>query len=63
MPYGLNVTVPAMLIEHMAFFSWVELIITGLAFAYIARNNPEIIFDYKPGNEKKMNAGKVTVPA
>jgi len=48
MPYGLNVTVPAMLIDHMGFFSWVELIVTGLGFAYIALNNPSVIFDYKP---------------
>ncbi|MFZ2073159.1 MAG: energy-coupling factor ABC transporter permease, partial [Methanoregula sp.] len=47
MPYGLNVTMPAMLIEHMVFFSWVELIVTGLAFAYIAKNSPEVIFNYK----------------
>jgi cobalt/nickel transport system permease protein len=63
MPYGLNVTVPAMLIEHAVFFSWVELIITGLAFAYIARNNPEIIFDYKSGNDRKTNASRGPVPA
>ena len=53
MPYGLNVTIPAMLIDHMCFFSFVEAIVTGLAFAYIARNSPEVIFDYKPENDKK----------
>jgi cobalt/nickel transport system permease protein len=58
MPYGLNVTIPAMLIEHMIFFSFVEAIVTALAFSYIARNSPEIIFDYKPENEKKTDAGK-----
>jgi len=58
MPYGLNVTIPAMLIEHMVFFSFVEAIVTALAFAYIARNSPEIIFDYKQENEKKTDAGK-----
>jgi cobalt/nickel transport system permease protein len=63
MPYGLNVTLPAMLIEHIGFFSWVELIITGLAFAYIARNSPDIIFDYKSGSDKKMSASRGTVPA
>jgi cobalt/nickel transport system permease protein len=47
MPYGLNVTVPAMLIDHFGFFCWVELIVTGLAFAYIAKNSPDIIFNYK----------------
>jgi|SRR5208337_299470 len=58
MPYGLNVTVPAMLIEHMMFFSFVEAIVTALAFAYIARNSPEIIFDYKPENDTKASAGQ-----
>ena len=53
MPYGLNVTIPAMLIDHMCFFSFVEAIVTGLAFAYIARNSPEVIFDYKPENDKE----------
>jgi len=62
MPYGLNVTMPAMLGEHMLFFSFVEAIITGIAFAYIAANSPEIIFDYKPA---QMEAGKKagSVPA
>jgi len=53
MPYGLNVTIPAMLIDHMGFFSWVELIVTGLGFAYIAKNSPEVIFDYKSTADKK----------
>jgi len=48
MPYGLNVTVPAMLGEHMLFFSPVEAIVTALGFAYIARNDASVIFDYKP---------------
>ena len=53
MPYGLNITVPAMAIDHFGFFCWVELIVTGLGFAYIAKNSPEVIFDYKPKTEKK----------
>jgi cobalt/nickel transport system permease protein len=52
MQYGLNVTVPAMLFEHFVFFCWVELIVTGFAFAYIARNSPDIIFNYKSEIEK-----------
>ena len=63
MPYGLNVTIPAMLLDHMLFFSIVELIVTGLAFAYIARNNPEVIFDYKPENDKKTDASRGAAPA
>jgi len=53
MPYGLAITVPAMLFEHMVFFSFVEAIITALAFAYISRNGPEIIFDYEPEQGRK----------
>jgi len=52
-----------MLLDHMLFFSIVELIVTALAFAYIARNNPEVIFDYKPGDEKKTDASRGTAPA
>ena len=63
MPYGLNITMPAMLLSHMLFFSIVEAVITGVAFAYIARNSPEIIYDYKPvDKEKVLKAGSpVTV--
>jgi cobalt/nickel transport system permease protein len=57
MPYGLNVTVPAMLISHCCFFSIVEAIITAVAFAYIARNDPTIIFDY---NAKEVEDEKVS---
>jgi len=56
MPYGLNVTVPAMLFEHMALFSFIEALITLLAFVYITRNSPEIIFDYVPPEKKKLEA-------
>ena len=57
MPYGLNVTVPAMLIDHFGFFCWVEAIVTGLAFAYIAKNNPEVIFNYKSEIENEYRNG------
>ena len=47
MPYGLDVTVPAMVFGHAFFFSIVEVIITAVAFTYIARNDPTIIWNYK----------------
>ena len=47
MPYGLNITVPAMVFGHAFFFSIVEVIITAVAFTYIARNDPTIIWNYK----------------
>ena len=62
MPYGLNVTVPSMAIDHFGFFCWVELIVTGLGFAYIAKNSPDVIFDYKPETEKKPDVSN-GVPA
>jgi cobalt/nickel transport system permease protein len=55
MPYGLSVTVPAMLIQSLLFFSFVEAIVTALAFAYIARSDPTIIFNYKRRKEQKKD--------
>jgi len=56
MPYGLSITVPAMLIQSLLFFSFVEAIVTALAFAYIARSDPTIIFNYKRRREQKKDA-------
>ncbi len=36
---------PAMLGEHIFFFSFVEAIVTVLGFAYIARNNQSIFLN------------------
>jgi cobalt/nickel transport system permease protein len=55
MPYGLSVTVPAMLIQSLLFFSFVEAIVTALAFSYIARSDPTIIFNYKRRKEQKKD--------
>jgi cobalt/nickel transport system permease protein len=55
MPYGLSITVPAMLIEHMLFFSFVEAVVTALAFGYIARFDPTIIFNFKRRGEQKRD--------
>jgi cobalt/nickel transport system permease protein len=62
MPYGLSITIPAMLIEHMLFFSFVEAIVTALAFAYIARFDPTIIFNYKGRGEQKRDAVPTAPP-
>jgi cobalt/nickel transport system permease protein len=60
MPYGLSITVPAMLVGHAFFFSIVEAIVTALAFAYIARYDPTIIFNYK-GTAEKSEAHRATL--
>ena len=62
MPYGLSITIPAMLISHALFFSIVEAIVTALAFAYIARYDPTIIFTYKEEVEKS-EVVRTTPPA
>jgi cobalt/nickel transport system permease protein len=43
MMYGLEVTLPAMLGEHLLFFSFVEALVTGLIFGYLQKNSPEIL--------------------
>jgi len=47
MPYSLDVTVPAMLAEHLIFFGILEAIVTGLVFAYIQRTDVTILYGYK----------------
>lgn len=43
MPYGLNVTVPAMLLEHLLFFGFVEAIVTAIIFGYIVKADPTLL--------------------
>lgn len=52
MPYGLEVTMPAMLGEHILFFSIIEAIVTGLIFAYVQKTDPSLLAD------KKVKTGK-----
>jgi cobalt/nickel transport system permease protein len=39
-PYGLNVTLPAMLGEHLLVFGWIEAAITGLVIKYLQKQDP-----------------------
>jgi len=43
MPYGLGVAVPAMVLEHLLFFGFVEAIVTAVIFGYIARADPTLL--------------------
>lgn len=47
MPYGLNVTVPAMLLEHMFGFSILEALITALIFSYIQKTDASLLYGAK----------------
>lgn len=42
-PYGLNVTIPAMLGEHMLVFGWVEAIVTALVIKYLQKQDPALL--------------------
>lgn len=44
MPYSLNVTMPAMLIEHLFGFSILEAMVTALIFAYIQKTDTSILY-------------------
>jgi cobalt/nickel transport system permease protein len=52
MPYGLNVTMTAMVLEHLV-FGFVEALVTILIFAYIRRTDPSLLMDSKPKSEKR----------
>lgn len=60
MMYGLDVTLPAMLGEHLLFFSIVEALVTGLIFAYLQKNNPEMLAG-KKAKLSKAATNNVTV--
>ena len=42
-PYGLNVAVPAMALEHLFLFGWVEAFITALVVKYLQKQSPELL--------------------
>ena len=53
MPYGLNVTMPAMVLEHVFGFGILEALITALIFAYIQRTDTSILYGEKSVAQKK----------
>jgi cobalt/nickel transport system permease protein len=42
-PYGLNVTVPAMVGEHLLVFGWVEALVTALVVKYLQKQDPSLL--------------------
>ena len=46
-PYGLGVAVPAMALEHLFFFGWVEALVTMGVVAALARSDPALL-EMKP---------------
>ncbi len=42
-PFGLGLAVPAMMLEHLLFFGWVEAAVTGAALAWLRRVEPALL--------------------
>ncbi len=61
MPYGLNVTLPAMILEHVLAFGFLEALVTALIFAYIQRTDTSIL--YEAAAKSKTAGAKRAVPA
>lgn len=60
MPYGLNVALPAMLLEHVLGFGILEAVITALIFVYIQKTDTSLLYGAKTrlqdSNSKKAAA-------
>ena len=52
MPYGLNIALPAMLLEHILGFAILEALITALIFAYIQRTDTSLLYEEKSRSQK-----------
>lgn len=59
MPYGLRIALPAMVLEHLLFFGFIEALITALIFAYIQKTDSSLLLD----NETKAKASNPKVSA
>lgn len=42
-PYGLNVAIPVMMVEHLLVFGWIEAIITALVVKYLQKEDPSLL--------------------
>ncbi len=42
-PYGLHIAVPAMAVEHLLLFGWVEAIVTASVVGYIQKEDPDLL--------------------
>jgi cobalt/nickel transport system permease protein len=47
MPYGLNIALPAMLLQHIFGYSILEAVITALIFGYIQKTDASLLYGEK----------------
>jgi cobalt/nickel transport system permease protein len=59
MPYGLNVTMPTMVLEHAFGFGILEALVTVLIFSYIQRTDPSLLYE-KVSELRKSKVKKAT---
>lgn len=53
MPYGLNITMPAMILEHALGFSILEALVTALIFAYVQKTDVSVLYGIDSKSQKK----------
>lgn len=53
MPYGLNITMPAMLLEHALGFSILEALVTALIFAYVQKTDVSVLYGQDSASRKE----------
>ncbi|MGI6051688.1 MAG: cobalt transporter CbiM [Bilifractor sp.] len=63
-PYGLDVSIPAMMAGHLTVFGLAEVVFTVAVFAFVMKAAPSMIADYGFGqNGSSQNVGSRTSPA
>lgn len=61
MPYSLNISLTAMVMEHLLFFGFLEALVTGLIFTYIQKTDTSIL--YEVAVRSRSTKPKRAVPA
>lgn len=49
-PYGLNISIPAMMIEHLTLFGFVEAVFTSGVLAYLFKTQPDLVSENQKSN-------------
>jgi cobalt/nickel transport system permease protein len=61
MPYSLNIALPAMLLEHLLFFGFIEALVTALIFSYMQKSDPSLLeLGANDGKKDLRKAAKTT---
>ncbi len=61
MPYNLDISLTAMVLEHVLFFGFLEALVTGLIFAYIQKTDSSILYEIV--SKARTTKAKRAIPA